>query len=291
MMSDFGEALNGYVAAALQGELHGSEAVVDRLLAQGISAGRVYLDLIAPAQRMIGDLWLQGAIDVAAEHLATQVTLVHMDKLRPLLKRGESTNYKVGVTTPDGDYHFLGARMVADFLLADGWDVVFLGPSLPANSLARVAEEKGLRVVCLAVSLSEALPALAKAVAVLKGLKPAPAVLVGGVALSGLQNPLEETGADAVVQDAGDVAAAARRLVGLSAESQSFEQYLLTVGASIRRLRKERDWSQDRLAETAGLDRTYMSALENGKQNLTLKALMSIAVALDVTPEHLLAAR
>ena len=290
-MSDFGEALNGYVAAALQGELHGSEAVVDRLLAQGIPADRVYLDLIAPAQRMVGDLWLDGAIDVAAEHLATQVTLAHMDKLRPLLKRGESNSYKVEVTTPDGDYHFLGARMVADFLLTDGWEVVFLGPSLPAGSMAHAAVMQGLHVVCIGVSLSERFPELVLAVAALKALRPAPAVIVGGLGLSARQHPLDDTGADAVVFDAGEVAAVARRLVGLSAEPQSFEQYLVSVGAHIRRLRKQRDWSQDRLAETANLDRTYVSALENGKQNLTLKALMSIAAALEVTPEYLLSAR
>jgi transcriptional regulator with XRE-family HTH domain len=42
------------------------------------------------------------------------------------------------------------------------------------------------------------------------------------------------------------------------------------------------------LAQAADLDRTYISAVEHGKQNLTLAAVMRLAEALDVPFEQLL---
>jgi transcriptional regulator with XRE-family HTH domain len=53
-------------------------------------------------------------------------------------------------------------------------------------------------------------------------------------------------------------------------------------------LRTARGWSQQALAAEAGLDRTYISAVERGRQNLTVGALLSLAQALDTPIADLL---
>ena len=60
------------------------------------------------------------------------------------------------------------------------------------------------------------------------------------------------------------------------------------LGDRIQTTRKGLRWSQQRLADKAGLDRTYISLVEGGKQNLTLGAVMKIADALEVTVDSLL---
>lgn len=55
------------------------------------------------------------------------------------------------------------------------------------------------------------------------------------------------------------------------------------VALNIKRLRAQRGISQDDLAFRSGLHRTYMSALERGKRNVSLDVLSRIAVALEVT--------
>ena len=40
------------------------------------------------------------------------------------------------------------------------------------------------------------------------------------------------------------------------------------VGARIRELRNDRGLSQEKLALAAGLDRTYIASVENGKRNI-----------------------
>ncbi len=53
------------------------------------------------------------------------------------------------------------------------------------------------------------------------------------------------------------------------------------IGKNIRRLRKERKLTQEDLCGLAQIDRSYLSELENGKMNVTVKALVTIANALE----------
>lgn len=56
----------------------------------------------------------------------------------------------------------------------------------------------------------------------------------------------------------------------------------------IRTLRVAKGWSQEHLALECGLDRTYVSAVERSKWNVSLSNIERLAVALDVVPWKLL---
>ncbi len=64
--------------------------------------------------------------------------------------------------------------------------------------------------------------------------------------------------------------------------------YLKGLGRRISTLRKERSMSQQQLADTADLDRTYISAVEHGKQNVTVGAIVKLAVALQIPLDDLM---
>ena len=55
------------------------------------------------------------------------------------------------------------------------------------------------------------------------------------------------------------------------------------VGNRIRELRKTLGISQEKLAEIAGIDRTYLASVENGKRNISIVNIEKIIVALNVT--------
>jgi transcriptional regulator with XRE-family HTH domain len=65
---------------------------------------------------------------------------------------------------------------------------------------------------------------------------------------------------------------------------------LAAFGRQVRALREARGWSQERLAEAAGLHRTYVGSLERGERNVALVNLYAIAKALDTDPASLLPA-
>ncbi len=58
-------------------------------------------------------------------------------------------------------------------------------------------------------------------------------------------------------------------------------------GKSIRRLRLQRDLSQEKLAELAGVHATYIGRIERGRQNISLTNIGKIARALKVKPLEL----
>jgi transcriptional regulator with XRE-family HTH domain len=53
-------------------------------------------------------------------------------------------------------------------------------------------------------------------------------------------------------------------------------------GENVRHHRQQKGWSQQRLAEAADLDRTYISDIERGARNPTLATAARLATALDV---------
>lgn len=52
------------------------------------------------------------------------------------------------------------------------------------------------------------------------------------------------------------------------------------LAANMKRLRKERGWSQEALADEAKLDRTYISGIERIVRNPTVTVVERVAVAL-----------
>jgi len=63
---------------------------------------------------------------------------------------------------------------------------------------------------------------------------------------------------------------------------------LRLFGARVRELRHERGYSQERLAELAGLHRNYVGDVERGVRNAGLLNVLHLANALDVLPAELL---
>lgn len=53
------------------------------------------------------------------------------------------------------------------------------------------------------------------------------------------------------------------------------------LAVNMKRLRKERRWSQEALADEAGLDRTYISGIERVVKNPTVTVVERVASALE----------
>jgi len=54
------------------------------------------------------------------------------------------------------------------------------------------------------------------------------------------------------------------------------------LGQRIRKLRDAKGWSQERLAEAAYLDRSYLAGIERGLRNPSVRSLLKVAGALKV---------
>lgn len=54
-------------------------------------------------------------------------------------------------------------------------------------------------------------------------------------------------------------------------------------GKRVRELRNKKGISQEALAHLAGIDRTYMTSVENGKRNISIQNIEKIVRALGVS--------
>lgn len=58
---------------------------------------------------------------------------------------------------------------------------------------------------------------------------------------------------------------------------------LKKLGARIRKLREEQNIKQEQLALSAGIERSYMGAIERGERNPTYLKIVQIAKALKIS--------
>jgi transcriptional regulator with XRE-family HTH domain len=61
----------------------------------------------------------------------------------------------------------------------------------------------------------------------------------------------------------------------------------LIFGMALRSLREERGYSQEELAERAGLHRNYVGSVERGERNVALENIVKLAKALSVRTKDL----
>lgn len=61
------------------------------------------------------------------------------------------------------------------------------------------------------------------------------------------------------------------------------ENIKLAFGLRVKELRLEKGLSQEKLANLAGVDRTYMTQVENGKRNISIENIRKVCIALNVS--------
>ncbi len=71
-------------------------------------------------------------------------------------------------------------------------------------------------------------------------------------------------------------------------KNDNVQEVKASFGRRLRELRLARGFSQERLALTCNLDRTYIGGVERGERNISLINIYKIARALNISPKDLL---
>ena len=180
-----------------------ARALVEHACESGASVRRIYLEVLQPAMQEIGSRWEAAGVSVAQEHLATQITQAVLARLALRLTDGVPAGHgrKAIVSCSPGERHVLGGQMVADFLEADGWEVLALGADTPPEDLARLAASERVDVVALSTALPAHLLAAGRTCGQLRRLDAPPFVVIGGQAFGGDERRALALGADAYAPD------------------------------------------------------------------------------------------
>ncbi|MEZ5330318.1 MAG: MerR family transcriptional regulator [Verrucomicrobiales bacterium] len=116
--------------------------------------------LAGPLITAIGEEWHQGRMTVAQEHAATVTIRAYIEKhVRQYpVSGGEPT---IVITTPAGQIHELGAVLATAVARKAGWNVIYLGPSLPAAEIVGAVVQSGATALALSISFPADDPNLA----------------------------------------------------------------------------------------------------------------------------------
>ncbi len=173
-----------------------------------------YLGVVQPAMVEIGERWQKGTLSVAREHLATAIVtrvlasqhmrFISLDKLRG----------KALISAAANEFHELGARLVADVLDLNGWDVLYIGSNMPVKETLEVIRTEKPFFVGISVTMPFNLGLAADVIASVRADPELSRtrIFVGGRAFSFSPNLWRSLGADASPKNALDVLETANAL-------------------------------------------------------------------------------
>jgi methanogenic corrinoid protein MtbC1 len=163
----------------------------------------------------IGERWQANEVSVAQEHMATAIVQAVMTVALLRATPRAAANRRILLACVEGNQHALGLRMVADSFQLAGWEVRYLGASVPTVALVGAVVEWKPDLVGLSVSFAQQLPVVKAVIAQLEARLGAtrPGVMIGGLAINAFAPLAELVRADATGVDAAEALVAAGRLV------------------------------------------------------------------------------
>jgi len=187
--------LKEYERALHGGDAEAANRVIDELPVRDLALADIYKNLITPAMHDIGDSWCSGKIGVSQEHLASQIVLSQLDRLRSLYtSEARRSSYRVLISCIEGERHFIAARMFADLCLEQGWVVDFLGPDTPVSEILQMIKQRRPQLIALSVTMAEGVEAARRLLADLSALNLPLKVILAGQAVSAEKSwPLVES--------------------------------------------------------------------------------------------------
>ncbi|MEV4642724.1 cobalamin-dependent protein [Actinoplanes sp. NPDC049548] len=146
-----------YLRLVGDGDEYGAVCVVTDLLDAGVPAQRIMLDLIAPTQGRVGELWATNEWSIAREHAATAISERALAAVSAR-STARPTRGRITVACVDGEWHALPVRILGEMLRLDGWRVDFLGASVPGPHLVTHLHQTGPDAVALSCMIPTRLP-------------------------------------------------------------------------------------------------------------------------------------
>ncbi|MCS6873963.1 MAG: B12-binding domain-containing protein [Pyrinomonadaceae bacterium] len=128
----------------------------------GNSLAEIFDQIISPAMRRIGELWFEGKINVAQEHLATRVVYSSLFRLRSAMPVVEQKARLAFCCSFEGDFHELPTYLSQMIFESHGWEVMNFGSNTPVYSLAEETLVHSPEVICIASTVMEDYDRLAR---------------------------------------------------------------------------------------------------------------------------------
>lgn len=204
-----------YLRLLLAGNRAEASQLVLNAREQGCALKDIYLGILQPALREVGELWHVGQISVAQEHFCSAATQMVMSQLYPWVFRSDKINRSLVAACVPQELHEIGIRMVADLFEVEGWHTYFTGANTPSSSLVATIEERQADVVAISATIPQHIPSVMRLIEAIRATDYGQRVkiMVGGYPFNLSADLWQRVGADAFAADAYEAVRVGNRLV------------------------------------------------------------------------------
>lgn len=152
-------------------------ALANQLMREGLQ--RFVLTTVAPLNRVVGEMWMRGDLQVFEEHLFTEQLQVAIRAAINAFPRHAGVP-RVLLTTLPGEQHGLGLLMVEALLVPEGAQCISLGTQTPIDDIRNAALAHKVHIVALSFSAAFPLRQAGEGLATLRRALPAQVALWAG---------------------------------------------------------------------------------------------------------------
>lgn len=128
---------------------HEVAAILNKALVE-FSQPELIEQIILPLIEKVGEFWQEGYLRISHEHFTSALIIKFLNNLSEGFNIN-GTAPKIIITTPEGQYHEVGAQIGAALAASSGWKTIYLGASLPAEDIAAAAKEMNSRCIYLSI--------------------------------------------------------------------------------------------------------------------------------------------
>jgi len=192
---------------------------IEALRSQGVPLEALFLELLAPAARYLGELWNEDICDFTAVTVGLWRLQQVVRTLSPTFEREgvERDQGRRALLLPvPGEQHSFGLGMVIEFFRRAGWDV-WAGTPSGLDELVQIVRSEWFAVVGFSIGCEAHLPGLAATIHTLRRISRnrSVGIMVGGAVF--LEHPeyVALVGADASALDGKHAISQAESLLGL----------------------------------------------------------------------------
>jgi MerR family transcriptional regulator, light-induced transcriptional regulator len=191
---------------------------IGAFVAEGVALDTLYLNLLAPAARHLGDMWEADLCDFTQVTVGLWRLQQVMYDLSPSFQNDAeyaARSRRAMLVPAPGSQHTLGLFMVAEFFRRAGWDV-WGEPSASASDLLEAVRGEWFDVIGISIGAEFQIEGLSSVILGLKraSRNPAVRVMLGGPVASSNPDLHTRLGADATAFDANQALTLAESLLG-----------------------------------------------------------------------------
>jgi MerR family transcriptional regulator, light-induced transcriptional regulator len=147
-----GEHVDAILAAATEGDVGEIGVRLDQAFALH-SLDAVFAEVIDPLLRRVGNLWQDGELSVAQEHLISESVRARLGHL--VGDSGGGVRGAAVLACAPHERHELGLMMLAITLRNDGWHVAYVGADTPLDDALALAGRLSAALLGISVSLED----------------------------------------------------------------------------------------------------------------------------------------